>query len=120
LNIQEGEMKKTILFSAVISLCIAFGVACGNANANDRTIIAQAGNNAKAAPAASKAGAKVISEDEAKKIALKAVPGKVQDIAVEKKLGEDRYVVEIIPAKGGKEVDVVIHMTTGKVLAIEN
>ena len=111
-------MTKTVFFSAAINLCIAFGVA----GANDRIIIAQTGNNTKAAPAptASKGGAKVISEDEAKKIALKAVPGKVQDIAIEKKLGADRYVVEVIPAKGGKEVDVVIHMTTGKVLAIEN
>ena len=111
-------MIKTILFSAAINLCIGFGVAC----ANDQVIIAQAGNNTKAAPAASEAkgGAKVISEDEAKKIALKAVPGKVQDIAVEKKRGANRYVVEVIPEKGGKEVDVVIHMTTGKVLAIEN
>jgi uncharacterized membrane protein YkoI len=111
-------MTKTEVFSAAISLCIALGVA----QANDRITIAQAANSTKAAPAttASKGGAKVISEDEAKTIALKAVPGKVQDIAVEKKLGADRYVVEVIPAKGGKEVDVVIHMTTGKVLAIEN
>lgn len=113
-------MTKAIVFSATIG--IGFCIALGVSRANDRVTIAQAGNIAKAAPApnSSKGGANVISEDEAKKIALKAVPGKVQDIAVEKKLGADRYVVEVIPAKGGKEVDVVIHMTTGKVLAIEN
>jgi uncharacterized membrane protein YkoI len=68
---------------------------------------------------AAKGGAKVISEDEAKKIAVKAVPGKATDIAVEKKLGANRYVVEVQPAAGGKELDVVIDMTSGKVLAVE-
>jgi uncharacterized membrane protein YkoI len=112
-------MNKRLIFAVAIGLCAAHGLAGAE---NGITILAQAGNTAKAPPAASasKGGAKVISEDEAKKIALKAVPGKVQDIAIEKKLGADRYVVEVIPAKGGKEVDVVIHMTTGKVLAIEN
>jgi uncharacterized membrane protein YkoI len=74
---------------------------------------------APAAAAAAKGGAKVISEDEAKKIAAKAVPGKVMDIAIEKKLGVNRYVVEVVPAAGGKELDVVIDMTSGKVLAVE-
>ena len=120
-------MMKTVLFLVAVGACIAHGLARADDSndSNERndsvTRLAQAGTNVKppAAPAPSK-GAKVISEDEAKKIALKAVPGKVQDIAIEKKLGADRYVVEVIPAKGGKEVDVVIHMTTGKVLAIEN
>jgi uncharacterized membrane protein YkoI len=64
-------------------------------------------------------GAKVISEEDAKQIAVKAVPGKVIDIAIEKKLGANRYVVEVQPEAGGKELDVVINMTSGKVLAIE-
>jgi hypothetical protein len=74
---------------------------------------------APAAAVAAKGGAKVISEDEAKKIAVKAVPGKATDIAVEKKQGVNRYVVEVQPAAGGKEMDVVIDMTSGKVLAVE-
>lgn len=64
-------------------------------------------------------GAKIISEEDAKLIAVKAVPGKATDIAIEKKQGVNRYVVEVQPAAGGKEVDVVINMTSGKVLAIE-
>jgi uncharacterized membrane protein YkoI len=68
---------------------------------------------------AGKGGAKRISEDEAKKAALKAVPGKVTDIQIEKKQGVDRYVVEVQPLKGGEEVDVVIDLNNGKVVAIE-
>jgi uncharacterized membrane protein YkoI len=75
-----------------------------------------------AAPApASKKGsdAKVISEDEAKAIAEKRVPGKAIDVAIEKKMGANRYVVEVKPAAGGKELDVIIDMASGKVLAVE-
>ena len=72
-----------------------------------------------AGAAASVSGEKVISQDEAKVIAVKAVPGKVVDVAIEKKGGVNRYVVEVAPAKGGKELDVVIDMASGKVLGIE-
>lgn len=61
----------------------------------------------------------VISEEEAKKIALETVPGEVTDIAIEKKLGGKRYVVEVIAAADGAEVDVIIEMETGKVLGTE-
>ena len=64
-------------------------------------------------------GAKVISEDEAKLIAEKRVPGKAIDVAIEKKLGANRYVVEVTPSAGGPEVDVIIDMASGKVLAVE-
>lgn len=74
----------------------------------------------KAAPTAPKAKeTKVISEDDAKQIALKQVPGKAVDVAIEKKQGANRYVVEVRPAAGGKEVDVVIDMASGKVLSVE-
>jgi uncharacterized membrane protein YkoI len=63
---------------------------------------------------------KTISENEAKQIAEKAVPGRVTDLAIEKKRGANRFVVEVAPAAGGKEVDVIIDMTSGKVLGIEN
>ena len=72
-----------------------------------------------AAPAKTGAGAKVISEDEAKAIAEKRVPGKAIDVAIEKKMGANRYVVEVKPAAGGKELDVIIDMASGKVLAVE-
>ncbi len=72
-----------------------------------------------AAPAKTGAGAKVISEDEAKAIAEKRVPGKAIDVAIEKKMGANRYVVEVKPAAGGKELDVIIDMASGKVLGVE-
>ncbi len=63
--------------------------------------------------------ATVISEDEAKVIAEKRVPGKAIDVAIEKKRGVNRYVVEVRPAAGGKELDVIIDMTSGKVIGVE-
>ena len=91
----------------------------GNASFIETGFTTSANGTAAAASTATKGGAKVISEDEAKKIAVKAVPGKATDIAIEKKLGANRYVVEVQPAAGGKELDVVIDMTSGKVLAVE-
>ncbi len=60
-----------------------------------------------------------ISEEEAVKIAVKAVPGEVTDVAIEKKLGANRYVVEVLSKEDGAETDVIIDMETGKVLAME-
>ena len=74
---------------------------------------------ATSAPAKKGADAKVITEDEAKAIAEKRVPGKAIDVAIEKKMGANRYVVEVKPAAGGKELDVIIDMASGKVLAVE-
>ncbi len=111
-------MTKTITFTALLGLCLAYGFAQSRESAP--VMLAQTNTTAKSAGAAPAKGPKVITEDEAKVVALKAVPGRVQDIAIEKKLGANRYVVEVVPEKGGKEVDVVINMSTGKVLAIEN
>ena len=72
-----------------------------------------------AAPIKKANDAKTISEDEAKAIAEKRVPGKAIDVAIEKKMGANRYVVEVKPAAGGKELDVIIDMASGKVLAVE-
>jgi uncharacterized membrane protein YkoI len=60
-----------------------------------------------------------ITEAKAKEIAAQAVKGKVIDVAIEKKLGANRYVVEVIRESDGAEVDVIIEIETGKVLAIE-
>jgi uncharacterized membrane protein YkoI len=60
------------------------------------------------------------SNDEIKAIAVAAVPGKAVDVAIEKKLGANRYVVEVLSKKdGGAEVDVIIDMATYKVIAID-
>lgn len=88
--------------------------------ATDTFILAQSATTSKdAAKVQSLKQAKTISEDDAKQIAEKAVPGKAIDVAIEKKRGANRFVVEVAPASGGKEVDVIIDMTSGKVLGIE-
>jgi uncharacterized membrane protein YkoI len=60
-----------------------------------------------------------ITEEKAKEIALQAVPGDVTDVSIEKKLGANRYVVEVISKEDKSETDVVIDMETGKILATE-
>ena len=88
--------------------------------ATDTLLLAQSTNTSKdAAKVQSLKPVKTISEDQAKQIAEKAVPGKAIDVAIEKKRGANRFVVEVAPAAGGKEVDVIIDMTSGKVLGIE-
>lgn len=62
---------------------------------------------------------KDITEQEARKIALDAVPGTVTDIGIEKKFGKAAYVVEVDPYSG-PETDVIIDIRTGKVLLIED
>jgi hypothetical protein len=59
-----------------------------------------------------------ITEDEAKQIALREVPGQVTDVAIERKFGRLSYVVEI-DADSGPETDVIIDIETGEVLAVE-
>jgi uncharacterized membrane protein YkoI len=59
-----------------------------------------------------------ITEDQAKEIALKSVPGKVTGVAIEKKRGKNVYVVEIMTEKDG-EKDALVDMVTGKFLGTE-
>lgn len=69
--------------------------------------------------AQSPASTSKITEQEAAEIAVKAVPGEVTDVGIEKKLGANRYVVEVQAAADGSETDVIIDMETGKVLSTE-
>jgi hypothetical protein len=64
----------------------------------------------------SAAAAKISAED-AKKIALQRVSGKVTDVTIERKKGKNVYVVEI--QTGSSEVDVLVDTETGKVLGTE-
>jgi len=73
---------------------------------------------AAANPPQPSAGAR-ISNDRAAEIARSAVPGKVMDVAVERKLGAKRIVVEVIADEDLAETDVIIDMETGEVLGIE-
>jgi uncharacterized membrane protein YkoI len=60
-----------------------------------------------------------ITKEQATEIALKALPGKVTDITIERKRGQDVYVVEIVADKDGTETDVLVDPHSGKVLGTE-
>jgi uncharacterized membrane protein YkoI len=63
------------------------------------------------------AGAK-ITKEQATKVALEQVPGKVTDVTIERKHGKNVYVVEIqSPDRGEK--DVLVDMESGKVIGTE-
>jgi uncharacterized membrane protein YkoI len=59
-----------------------------------------------------------ITEEQAKKIALERIPGKVTDVTIERKRGKDVYVVEIQSPDQG-EKDVLIDMVTGQIVGTE-
>jgi uncharacterized membrane protein YkoI len=59
-----------------------------------------------------------ITEDEAKAIALKTIPGKVTKVVIEKKKGKNVYVVEIMSEKKG-EIDVFVDIVSGKVIGTD-
>lgn len=71
---------------------------------------------AKASPATQQT---YISEEQAKIIALKRVPGTVTDIAIETNAGKKVHVVEIAPTNGGPETDVAVDMITGEIVSVE-
>jgi uncharacterized membrane protein YkoI len=60
-----------------------------------------------------------ITQEQATQIALKVVPGKVTDVAIERKRGRRVYVVEIVAEKDGAETDVLVDIESGKVLGTE-
>lgn len=59
-----------------------------------------------------------ISEEQAKKIALERIPGKVTDVTIERKLGKQVYVVEIRTPNEG-EKDVFVDIVTGAIVGTE-
>jgi peptidase YpeB-like protein len=68
-------------------------------------------------PAKQKSAAAKITAENAKKIALQRVPGKVTDVTVERKRGRNVYVVEI--QTEGREVDVFVDTQTGEVIGTD-
>ena len=66
-----------------------------------------------ASPAATK-----VSAEQAEAIALKAVPGKVTEVAIERKHGKRVYVVEIETGTQG-ERDVFVDMSSGEVIGTD-
>ena len=64
------------------------------------------------------AAAAKITEEQAKAAALKAIPGKVTKVVIEKKKGKQVYVVEIMSEKKG-EIDVLVDIVSGKVIGTD-
>ena len=59
-----------------------------------------------------------ITKEQATKVALEQVPGKVTDVTIERKRGKNVYVVEIQSPDQG-EKDVIVDMESGKVVGTE-
>ena len=59
-----------------------------------------------------------ITKEQATKVALEQVPGKVTDVTIERKRGKNVYVVEIQSPDQG-EKDVLVDMESGKVIGTE-
>lgn len=59
-----------------------------------------------------------ITEEQAKKIALERIPGKVTDVAIERKRGKNVYVVEI-QTPDQSEKDVLVDIMTGQIVGTE-
>ena len=59
-----------------------------------------------------------VTEEQAKAIALKALPGKVNKVELEIKEGKKTYVVEIITEKTDEKKDVWVDYPTGKLRGV--
>jgi uncharacterized membrane protein YkoI len=94
-------------------LVISNALPSGNQASNVSSIGKSPSKLAKQKPA----GAAKISTEDAKKIALQRVSGKVTDVTIERKKGKSVYVVEI--QTGRSEVDVLVDTETGKILGTE-
>jgi uncharacterized membrane protein YkoI len=99
-------MKRTIHWGLLASLLlVAPAVAVVQAQ--------QPGPSKERAPPAAK-----ITEEQAKKIALERIPGKVTDVVIEKKRGKNVYVIEIQSPEQG-EKDVFVDIETGKIVGTD-
>jgi uncharacterized membrane protein YkoI len=99
-------MKETIHAVLLAILLLAPATAAAQAQG-------QPGPSTERAPPAAK-----ITEEQAKKIALERIPGKVTDVTIERKRGKNVYVVEIqTPDQGEK--DVLVDIVTGQIVGTE-
>jgi uncharacterized membrane protein YkoI len=64
-----------------------------------------------------KSPAAKITEEQATKIALERIPGKVTEVKIERKRGKHVYAVEIQTPKGEK--DVFVDLQTGEIVGID-
>jgi uncharacterized membrane protein YkoI len=101
----DAAMKRTIHWGLLASLFLAPAVAVAQAQ--------QPGPSKERAQPAAK-----ITEEQAKKIALERIPGKVTDVVIEKKRGRNVYVIEIQSPEQG-EKDVFVDIETGKIVGMD-
>jgi uncharacterized membrane protein YkoI len=59
-----------------------------------------------------------ITEEQARKIALERIPGKVTDVTIERKKGRNVYVVEI-RTSDGDEKDVFVDIVSGEIVGTD-
>jgi uncharacterized membrane protein YkoI len=59
-----------------------------------------------------------ISQEQATKIALERIPGKVTDVKIERKRGKNVYVIEIQTPDGG-EKDVFVDIVSGDIVGTD-
>lgn len=83
----------------------------------ERSNVDQRTSQSNGRPASSAIKSRITNGD-AIAVALLAVPGKITNLTEEKRLGKDVYVVGVLSDRGG-EVDVIVDLHTGEMLAIE-
>lgn len=83
------------------------------------TLLATFGKHHREKPPAFTPPVAKISGKEATEIALQVIPGKANSLVIERKKGRNVYVVEIIAAKNGAEIDVFVDIETGKVVGTD-
>jgi len=126
---KTGELKLAML--SLLLSPVLFGTASANVLTRDNFVLPVASHKIDMQAAQSDGGergvlhlalkpapAAKISEAQASKIGLKAVPGKVTGIKIETKYGKQVYAVEIME-KSGKETDVFVEVNTGEVLGTD-
>jgi uncharacterized membrane protein YkoI len=96
---KDAAMKKTI-YAGLLAILLAPAIAAAQAQRQPT-------------PPAAK-----ITEEQATKIALERIPGKVTDVKIERKRGKNVYVVEIQTPNQG-EKDVFVDIETGQIVGTD-
>jgi uncharacterized membrane protein YkoI len=99
-------MNQTIHAGVLAVLLLAPAIASAQAQQQQRPA------TERAAPAPK------ITEEQASKIALERIPGKVTDVAIERKKGRNVYVVEI-RTTDGDEKDVFVDIASGEIVGTD-
>ncbi|WNS41424.1 PepSY domain-containing protein [Paenibacillus sp. MMS20-IR301] len=111
-------MMKMKLWSTVTAAAVLLGGAYGISGVQNADAAggAGAGTGSAASTASTSQGKTLIGAGKAEAYALKAAPGRVVSIDLEKKLSGTYYEVEI--RSGNKEIDVRVEAYSGKILSV--